>query len=125
MQKLNQDESISLLASLRAVASQYDDIHERAMFGCPGFFAGTSMVACVYGDQIVLKLPADRVTTLLQTPGCSYFKPYDRTPMRQWLAFGTSSPAFSALAVLFEEAVSFAKAPSPNGKRRVKATTKR
>jgi hypothetical protein len=45
MQKPNQDESINLLASLRAVAGQHDDIHERAMFGCPEFFAGTAMVA--------------------------------------------------------------------------------
>jgi hypothetical protein len=81
------------------------------------------MVARVYGDQIVLKLPVDRVTALLRTPGCSYFKPHDRVPMRQWLAFGTSSPAFSTLAELFEEAVSFAQTPSPN-KKRVKAAPK-
>jgi hypothetical protein len=62
----------------------------------------------------------DRVTALLRTPGCSYFKPHDRVPMRQWLAFGTSSPAFSTLAELFEEAVSFAQT-SPNKKRRLRA----
>jgi hypothetical protein len=124
MQKPNKDESINLLASLRAVAGQHDDIHERAMFGCPGFFAGTAMVACVYGDQIVLKLRVDRVTALLRTPGCSYFKPYDRAPMRQWLAFGTSSPAFDALADLFGEAVSFSQATPPKGKRPKRAPAK-
>jgi hypothetical protein len=65
------------------------------MFGCPEFFSGTAMVAYVYGEQIVLKLPVARVTALLRTPGCSYFKPHDRVPMRQWLAFGASTPAFS------------------------------
>ncbi|WP_158608981.1 TfoX/Sxy family protein [Paraburkholderia sp. RAU2J] len=124
MQKPNPDHNTPL-ASLRVVAAQYDDIHERAMFGCPGFFAGTTMAACVCGDLIVLKLPVDRVTALLQTPGCSYFKPYDRTPMRQWLAFGAGSPAFDALADLFNEAVSFARTPSLNKQRHVKAPTKR
>ncbi|MBB5503201.1 hypothetical protein [Paraburkholderia sp. MM5384-R2] len=74
---------------------------------------------------IVLKLPADRVAALLQTPGCSYFKPYDRAPMRQWLAFGAGSPAFDALADLFNEAVSFAQTPSLNKKRHVKAPMRR
>ncbi|MGF6369695.1 hypothetical protein OKW40_002445 [Paraburkholderia sp. RAU6.4a] len=124
MLKPNEDPS-NLLASLRAVASQYGDIHERAMFGCPGFFAGKAMAACVYGDLIVLKLPADRVTALLPTPGCSYFRPYDRAPMRQWLAFGRGSPAFDALADLFDEAVSFAQTPVLNKKRHVKVPTKR
>lgn len=124
MQKPSEDHN-TLLASLRVVAAQYGDIHERAMFGCPGFFAGTAMVACVYSNLIVLKLPADRVTALLQTPGCSFFKPYDRAPMRQWLTFGAGSPAFDALADLFNEAVSFAQTPSLNRKRHVKAPTKR
>ncbi|CAD6561999.1 hypothetical protein LMG28727_07620 [Paraburkholderia kirstenboschensis] len=124
MQKPSEDHN-TLLGSLRAVAAQYGDIHERAMFGCPGFFAGTAMVACVYGNLVVLKLPADRVTALLQTPGCSLFKPYDRAPMRQWLTFGAASPAFDALADLFNESVSFAQTPSLNRKRHAKAPTKR
>ncbi|SOF01832.1 TfoX N-terminal domain-containing protein [Burkholderia sp. OK233] len=105
-------------ASLRALASRYDGVQERPMFWCPGFFMGTTMVAGVYDNQILLRLPEKRVTALLDTPGCSQFKPYGRGPMRQWLVFGVSSPAYPMLAELFEEAVSFGQGTSQNSKRR-------
>jgi hypothetical protein len=113
----NQDHG-DLLASLRAVASRYDGVQERPLFWCPGFFIGTTMVAGVYDNQIVLRLPENRVTTLLETSGCSQFKSCDREPMRQWLVFGESSPAYQMLAELFGEAVSFAQVTSPSSKRR-------
>ncbi|WP_408472743.1 TfoX/Sxy family protein [Paraburkholderia nemoris] len=112
----NQDHG-DLLTSLRAVASRYDGVQERPLFWCPGFFIGTTMVAGVYDNQIVLRLPENRVSALLKTPGCSQFKPRDREPMRQWLIFGVSSPAYHMLAELFEEAVSFAQMKSPSSKR--------
>ncbi|MGP8438648.1 hypothetical protein [Paraburkholderia fungorum] len=117
MHKPNQDPG-DPFASLRAIASRYDDVHEGPMFWCPGFFMGTTMVAGVYDNQILLRLPENRVTALLETPGCSQFKPYDREPMRQWLVFGVSSPAYQMLPELFEEAVSFAQVTSHSSKRR-------
>lgn len=88
------------------------------MFWCPGFFIGATMVAGVYDNQILLRLPENRVTALLETPGCFQFKPYDREPMRQWLVFGVSSPAYKMLAELFAEAASFAQVTSQTSKRR-------
>jgi hypothetical protein len=79
---------------------------------------GTTMVAGVYDNQILLRLPENRVTALLETPGCSQFKQYGRAPMRQWLLFGVSSPANQMLAELFEEAVSFVQVTFPSSKRR-------
>jgi hypothetical protein len=76
------------------------------------------MLAGVYDNQIVLRLPENRVNALLKTSGCSQFKPYGRAPMRQWLVFGVSSPAYHMLAELFEEAVSFAQVTSQSDKRR-------
>jgi TfoX-like protein len=116
MHKPNQDPG-DPLASLRAIASRYDDVQEGPMFWCPGFFIGTTMVAGVYDNQIVLRLPENRVTALLETPGCSQFKPYDRGRMRHWLVFGVSSPAYHILAELFEEAVLFAQLTFQSSKR--------
>ncbi|WP_408388860.1 TfoX/Sxy family protein [Paraburkholderia sediminicola] len=113
----NQDH-VDLLASLRAIASRYDGVQERPMFWCPGFFMGTTMFAGVYDNQILLRLLENRVTALLETPGCSQFKQYGRAPMRQWLLFGVSSPAYQMLAELFEEAVSFVQVTFPSSKRR-------
>ncbi|SFU24052.1 TfoX/Sxy family protein [Paraburkholderia aspalathi] len=118
MHKPNQDTG-DPLASLRAIiASRYDDVQEGPMFWCPGFFIGTTMVAGVYDNQIVLRLPENRVTALLETHGCSQFKPYGRAPMRHWLVFGVSSPAYHTLAELVEESVSFAQRTSQSSRRR-------
>jgi len=47
MQKPNQDPG-DPFASLRAIASRYDDVLEGPMSWCPGFFIGATMVAGVY-----------------------------------------------------------------------------
>jgi hypothetical protein len=124
MHKSNQDPGDPFV-SLRAIASRYDDVQEGPMFWCPGFFIGTAMVAGVYDNQILLRLPENRVTALLETPGCSQFKPYDREPMRQWLVFDVSSPAYQMIEELFEEAVSFAQLTSQHSKRRLNVPKKR
>jgi hypothetical protein len=37
-------------------------------------------------NLIALKLPQLSVTALMKTPGCTYFQPHGRDPMRRWLA---------------------------------------
>ena len=44
-------------------------LRKGAMFGCPGYFAGTKAVACVYGDTLSLTLPQDRIAVLLGLTG--------------------------------------------------------
>jgi hypothetical protein len=111
------EHSTALLVALRVVACQYDAITERKFFGCPAFFVGPRMVACVYGDTIALKLPQLSITALMETRGCTHFQPYGRHPMLRWLAFEAGSPAFASLEELFEEAVSFAKEVEAHGSR--------
>ena len=36
--------------------SIYPDIREAPMFGCPAFFSGRAMVACVYGDDSAIQV---------------------------------------------------------------------
>ncbi|SIT51390.1 hypothetical protein BN2476_1190018 [Paraburkholderia piptadeniae] len=101
------EHSAALLVALRVAACRHDRIVERKVFGCPSFFVGQRMMACVYGEQIALKLPQLAVTALLETHGCTVFQPFGRRPMPRWLAFGADSPAFASLEDLFEESLSF------------------
>lgn len=103
------EHSTELLDSLRVIARRYRAIEERKVFGCPSFFIERRMTACVYGNQIELRLPQLAVTALLQTPGCTFFQPFGRYPMKRWLAIESGSPAFASLDDLFEEAVLFAR----------------
>ncbi|WP_175149142.1 hypothetical protein [Paraburkholderia ultramafica] len=98
-----------MLVALRAVACRHYAITERKVFGCPPFFVVQRMMACVYGQQIALKLPQLAVTALLETHGCTFVQPFGRHPMQRWLAFEADSPAFASLEDLFEESLSFVR----------------
>ena len=77
--------SSTSLAWLSALLIDQPEVTQRSMFGCPAFFTGGRMFACVYEDTIGLKLSAPRVTALLSTVAHP-FAPYGKPPMRQWLA---------------------------------------
>jgi len=89
-----------VLAALEAALADTPGIKRRPMFGCPAFFAGRRMFACVYGDQVGLKLPAARVEELLQS-GYVPFRPIGKPPMREWAA----APRELALSFADEPAV--------------------
>lgn len=109
------EHSAALLVALRVVACCHDDVKERKVFGCPSFFVGQRMMACVYRQQIALKLPQLAVTALLETSGCTLFQPFGRHPMPRWLAFDADSPAFDSLEDLFEESLSYVRESPFNG----------
>jgi hypothetical protein len=108
------EHSAALLVALRIVACRKNAILERKFFGCPAFFVGRRMVACVSGDMIALKLPQLSAAALLEASDCTYFRPFGRHPMPRWLAFEESSAAFASLEDLFDLAVSFAKELAAN-----------
>ena len=61
------------------------------MFGLPAFYVAGKLFACVYGDGVGLKLPAERVAALLDRPGVAPFRPYGKPAMRQWIQLTRSS----------------------------------
>jgi hypothetical protein len=93
---------------LRLVA-RYPAIRERGTFGSPAFFLERRMLACVYGDEAGVKLPADRVATPIAAGKATPFRPSGKPAMREWLALSQQGKALDALADLFAEAVAFAK----------------
>ena len=58
---------------------------ERSMFGYPAFCANRRMFACVYGDGVGIKLPAERVSELLKRPDAAPFRPHGKPVMREWV----------------------------------------
>jgi hypothetical protein len=68
------------------------DVSSRTMFGCPSYFVGEKLFACLYGEGIAVKLPADEAARWLDTPHARPFQPYDRAPMRGWVQFDRAKP---------------------------------
>ena len=82
--KLDHDQAVTHWATdLLATAT---DVVTRKMFGCPAFFVGRRMFACVYEDEVGLKLPATQVQTLIAGGVAESFQPYGKPKMRQWCA---------------------------------------
>ena len=92
--------------------SVHADIRAGQMFGCPAFFLGRRMVACVYGDEVGIKLPSARVEELLVQPDIEPFRPYGKDKMREWVALRHRNEARNAVAGLLHEAVAYARAQS-------------
>lgn len=72
-------------AFLRDWMRTYPEVREGRMFGHPAFFVGKKMFACVYGDGVGLKLPAERAAALLAAPDVVPFQPYGKPRMREWV----------------------------------------
>jgi len=70
---------------IRALLAPYPESHEGRMFGYPAFYASGRMFACVYGNGLGLKLPAEEVSALLKRPDFVPFRPHNRPPMREWV----------------------------------------
>ena len=107
--KTSRREDVRLLVALRAEAGKYDAISELKMSRCTAFMVHGRIVACAGDNLIALRLTELSVTALLHTPGSRRFQPYGRAPLRHWVAFAETSPAFASLEQLFEEAVAFAQ----------------
>lgn len=57
----------------------------RPMFGYPAWAVGGKVFACVYGDAVALKLPAERARALLDQADVVPFQPLGRAPMAEWV----------------------------------------
>jgi hypothetical protein len=64
-----------------------EGVREGKMFGVPGFFVGKKMFACVYEDQVGVKVPEDLAKHLVESAGFAPFQPYGKHKMREWVQF--------------------------------------
>lgn len=75
-----------VLVVLAALLADEPEAKQGQMFGVPAFFTAGKLFACVYGGQVGLKLPEDRVRDLTGQPGFVQFRPYGKPMMREWIA---------------------------------------
>jgi hypothetical protein len=86
--------------------SERDDVIEKKAFGVPAFFVSGRMFAAVTRDGIILKLPAERMATLLETRSeeVGPFRGNGRT-MGGWVQIALEdAEAFAAERELIDEA---------------------
>jgi len=81
-----------------------------SMFGCPAAFYGRKMAACVYGDQIGLKVPEELAVSTLESGRAVPFTPYGKAKMREWIMLAASAGELEKIADLLAAAIAYAKA---------------
>ena len=62
-------------------------VGEAKMFGALGLKVGDKYFAMLYKGQLVVKLPAERVSALVAAGDGTYFDPGHGRPMKEWIAF--------------------------------------
>jgi TfoX/Sxy family transcriptional regulator of competence genes len=95
------------------------NVERRKMFGCPSAFVGGNMFAGVFEDQLILRLPENKRTRLIEDATAEPFMPMGRV-MREYVAIkGAASREPKKLASLVGAAFEFAAAlPAKQPKRR-------
>ena len=74
--------STTLAAALADVECQL-----KPMFGCPAYFAGSQMFACVHQQHLILRLPADERQRFLATyRDAGPFEPMPGRQMREYVS---------------------------------------
>lgn len=113
----------AMVATLDELLGGHRDLRKGAMFGCPGYFAGTKAVACVFGDELCLTVPAARVDELVKKAGYRRFEARGRAMTGWVLVDQERASALAADDDLLAEAIAYArsKALKPAAKPRAKA----
>jgi TfoX/Sxy family transcriptional regulator of competence genes len=70
-----------IIAKFDAAAPKDPRVTRKLMFGYPALFIGGSMVAGTFRDDIVVRLPAERIERLLKAGKATQFAPMAGRPM--------------------------------------------
>ena len=71
--------------------SKNDDVRLGQMFGYPAYYVGRSMFACLYEGMVGLKLPEASANEARKKSEITYFQPYGKPKMREWIQFNFES----------------------------------
>jgi hypothetical protein len=66
-----------------------------AMFGRPAIFVGRKMAACVFGNEVALKIPAELADTIIASRRATRFTAYGKPKMCEWVSRCLSPKAVS------------------------------
>ena len=70
--------------------TQGGDVTPGKMFGSQGLRTGKKFFAIWWQDQLVVKLPADRLQQLVESGQAEGFEPMEGRPMNGWALLGES-----------------------------------
>jgi hypothetical protein len=79
-------------ATLRELLVGLPGVREGKMFGWPAFFVGRKLFACLFGEVVGVKVPADLAERLLGDQRYAPFRPYGTRTMREWVQFPAPLP---------------------------------
>lgn len=90
-------------------------VRQGKMYGCPAFYAGKKLFACVYGDGLAVKVPAEQVESLLGAEGYARFEPMGRK-MREWVIITLSDlDSYRGLEGLLTESARYVASLAEDG----------
>jgi len=68
-----------------ALLLQIPGVDPGRMFGYPAYYKDGKMFACIYGNGVAIKIPKDRVDSLVGQGGIVRFRPMGRRQMKEWI----------------------------------------
>jgi hypothetical protein len=89
-------------------------------FGRPAFCIADKIFAFEYQDGVVLKLPAERVQTLLERPGFAVFQMRNKPVMREWVFLCRGESEYEMDLEVFREAAQFVSTTANSKKHQLK-----
>lgn len=70
---------------LDSLLLQIPGVVSGTMFGYPAYYTGRKLFACIYGEGVGIKVPADLADSLVGQKGIVRFQPLGRKPMKEWI----------------------------------------
>lgn len=102
---------LTLFEHLLAESREIDKgVREGRMFGCPAVYHGRKMAACVYGEQIGLRVPEAIATDSVRAGRATAFRPYGKPAMREWIQIDPRCNTLTKYRDLLGAAIAFAEA---------------
>jgi TfoX/Sxy family transcriptional regulator of competence genes len=91
-------DAAAAFAEAAAAFSRDPKVRDARMFGSVGLKVGSKVFAMLVKDQLVVKLPRDRVRTLMEAGVATAFDPGHGMVMREWVSVPAGQQDWRALA---------------------------
>lgn len=75
------------------VAEQIGEHRSGSMFGCPAIYVAGRLACCVYASTLAFKVPASLAARFIEEGRGTWFQPYGKARMREWVAIEVSDRA--------------------------------
>ena len=108
-------ESISYFAE---IVPSDPDIVQKKMFGYPSCFVNGNLFLGLHGDDVILRLGADRLASFMHEEGAAQFEPMPGRPMKEYAVAPKAVRDDTArLAAWISEALAYARTLPPKVKK--------